>query len=48
MLAKNFEGGATGIPTEGVVNITEYMQEDGTLNWEAPEGKLDHNAIWTT
>jgi hypothetical protein len=38
VLAKNFKVKAAGIPTKGVVDITKYMQKDGTLNWEAPEG----------
>lgn len=38
VLAKNFKGEAAGIPTKGVVDITKYMQKDGTLNWEVPEG----------
>lgn len=26
------------IPVESMVNITEYMDENGTLNWKAPKG----------
>ena len=38
VLAQNFEGDATSIPTDGIIDITVFMQEYGTLNWEAPAG----------
>lgn len=38
-LAENFTGNKTGIPTKEIIDITEFMGEDGTLTWEAPEGK---------
>ncbi len=37
--AENFSGNAHGIPTGDVIDISKYMQEDGTLSWEVPEGK---------
>ncbi len=37
--AENFSGNALGIPSGDVIDITKYMQEDGTLNWEVPEGQ---------
>ncbi|MCY1723481.1 glycosyl hydrolase [Prolixibacteraceae bacterium Z1-6] len=37
--AENFEGNGTGIPTKEIIDITQFMAEDGTLKWEAPEGK---------
>ncbi len=36
--AENFGGNEAGIPTSAIVNITEFMQSDGTLSWEIPEG----------
>ncbi len=39
VLAENFDGNNVGVPVGSVIDITEYMQEDGTLNWEAPEGE---------
>ncbi len=37
--AENFDGNTHGIPSGDVIDVTEYMQADGTFNWEAPEGK---------
>ncbi len=34
----SFLGEATGISTNDVINITDKMQEDGSLNWDIPEG----------
>ncbi|MCK3683485.1 glycosyl hydrolase [Maribellus sp. YY47] len=39
VLAKNFDGENVGVPVGSVIDITKYMQEDGTLNWDVPEGK---------
>jgi hypothetical protein len=39
LLAENFNGNKSGIPTKDIIDITEFMAEDGTLNWEAPEGE---------
>lgn len=38
LLAKEFKGNKTGIPTKDIIDITKYMDEDGTLNWDVPEG----------
>jgi len=37
--ATNFKGSTVGIPAKDIIDITEYMAEDGTLSWEVPEGK---------
>jgi len=36
--ASDFPGDPTGIPTDEIVDITEFMQADGTLQWQVPEG----------
>jgi len=36
--AEQFSGNANGIALDEVIDITEHMQEDGTLSWEVPEG----------
>ncbi len=38
VLAQNFEGEPSGIPAKEIIDITEYMAADGTLNWEVPQG----------
>lgn len=38
-LAENHKGNAVGIPTENIIDITEFMSEDGTLDWNVPDGK---------
>ena len=38
ILAENFDGKTSGIPSKDIIDITEFMAEDGTLNWEVPEG----------
>ena len=37
--AENFGGNTVGILPVDVIDITEYMQTDGTINWEVPEGR---------
>ncbi|MCP4311339.1 MAG: glycosyl hydrolase [Bacteroidetes bacterium] len=39
LLAENFKGDARGITAKDIIDITEYMDEDGTLNWEVPDGE---------
>ncbi len=38
-LAKNHNGDDVGIPVSEIIDITKFMGEDGTLDWEIPEGK---------
>jgi len=37
--AREFDGNPLGIPAGDIIDISEYMDEDGKLNWEAPEGE---------
>ena len=39
VLAQNFDGNNVGVPVGSVIDITQYMQEDGTLTWDVPEGE---------
>ncbi len=39
VLAEAFTGNRTGIPVKDIIDITEFMDEDGTLTWETPEGE---------
>ena len=35
---ENSDGNPLGIPSKDVIDITAYMQSDGTIKWEVPEG----------
>ncbi|MDF1576686.1 MAG: glycosyl hydrolase [Bacteroidales bacterium] len=37
--AENFKGNPVAIPRGEVIDISEYLQEDGTLNWDVPKGE---------
>lgn len=39
LLAQEHQESAIGIPTSAIIDITEFMDETGTIHWDVPEGK---------